>query len=203
LNIVFFERYMENVALKLTSHLKDTFTDDEFYEFCQMNSELKFERDRNGNILLMALTGGETGRKNTNIIIELGNWAKRSGSGIVFDSSTGFKLPNKSNRSPDAAWVSNEKWNRLSKQEKEKYPPLCPEFVVELMSESDTLKEAKEKMEEYIENGCQLGWLIAPQTEEIHIYRANKPVQIVTGFNQKISGESVLRGFEFDCAVLK
>jgi Uma2 family endonuclease len=194
---------MENVSLKLTSHLKDTFTDDEFYGFCQMNPELKFERDRHGNILLMAVTGGETGRKNTNVIIELGNWAKRSGSGIVFDSSTGFKLPNKANRSPDAAWVSNEKWNSLTKKEKEKYPPLCPEFVIELMSELDTLKEAQEKMVEYIENGCKLGWLIVPEKEEIHIYRANKSVQVIKGFNQKISGENVLLGFEFDCAVLK
>jgi Uma2 family endonuclease len=194
---------MENVALKLTSHLKDTFTDDEFYEFCQMNPELKFERDKHGNILLMALTGGETGRKNTSIIAKLYNWAEQSRSGFVFDSSTGFKLPNKSNRSPDAAWVSNEKWNKLTKKEKEKYPPLCPEFVVELMSESDTLKEAKEKMEEYIENGCLLGWLIEPPTEDVYIYRANKPIQKVTGFHQKLSGESVLPGFEFDCSVLK
>jgi Uma2 family endonuclease len=194
---------MENVELRLTSHLKDTFTDDEFYGFCQMNPELKFERDKHGNILLVALNRGETGRKNTTINAKLYNWAEQSGSGIVFDSSTGFKLPNKANRSPDAAWVSHEKWNHLTKQEKEKYPPLCPEFVIELMSESDTLKEAQEKMEEYIENGCLLGWLIEPQTEDIYIYRVNKPVQILKGFHQKISGENVLQGFELDCAVLK
>jgi Uma2 family endonuclease len=201
--MIFSERLMENVALKLTSHLKDTFTDDEFYEFCQMNPELKFERDNAGNILLMALTGGKTGRRNTKIISKLDTWAEQTGTGVVFDSSTGFKLPNQAYRSPDAAWVSNETWNKLTEMEKEKYPPICPEFVVELMSESDHLKDAKEKMQEYMENGCKLAWLMAPKTEEIHIYREGKPTEIVKGFDRKISGEAILKGFEFDCSALK
>ncbi len=201
--MIFSERYMENVSLKLTSHLKDTFTDDEFYEFCQMNRELKFERDKSGNILLMALTGGKTGRRNTKIISRLDAWAEQSGSGLVFDSSTGFKLPNQSFRSPDASWISFSTWNKLTEQEKEKYPPICPEFVAELMSDSDSLKEAKKKMEEYMENGCQLAWLIFPKTEEIYVYGKNKPIVIVKGFDKIISGNPVLIGFEFDTSVLK
>jgi Uma2 family endonuclease len=194
---------MENVALKLTSHLKDTFTDAEFYEFCQMNPELKFERDKSGTILLMALTGGKTGRRNTKIISRLDAWAEEAKTGIVFDSSTGFKLPNQANRSPDAAWISNEKWNALTDSEKEKYPPVCPEFVIELMPESDLLKNAKEKMQEYMSNGCQLAWLLIPRSEEVHIYRANARTEIVLGFDRKLSGEDVLNGFEFDCSIIK
>jgi Uma2 family endonuclease len=167
--MIFSERYMENVAIKLTAHLKDTFTDDEFYEFCQMNPELKFERDTHGNILLMALTGGKTGRRNTKIISKLDAWAEQSGTGLVFDSSTGFKLPNQAYRSPNAAWVSLATWKKLTEQEKEKYPPICPEFIVELMSESDSLNDAKKKMVEYMENGCELAWLIWPKTEEVYI----------------------------------
>ena len=201
--MIFSERFMENVALKLTTHLKETFTDDEFYEFCQMNPELKFERDQSGNILLMALTGGTTGRRNTKIISKLDTWAEQSGTGLVFDSSTGFKLPNLAYRSPDAAWVSHETWNSLTQQEKEKYPPICPEFIVELMSESDSIKAAQEKMDEYMENGCKLGWLISPKTEEVYIYSENKTVEIVKGFDKKISGEPVLQRFEFDLSVLK
>jgi Uma2 family endonuclease len=201
--MIFSERYMENVALKLTSHLKDTFTEDEFYDFCQMNPALKFERDPDGNILLMALTGGTTGPRNTKIISKLDNWAEQSGLGLVFDSSTGFRLPNQSYRSPDAAWVSNLSWAQLSELEKVKFPPLCPEFVVELMSESDSLKDAKHKMEEYMQNGCKLGWLINPNSEEVYIYEGDASPKIVKGFNNKISGDPILPGFEFDLSVLR
>ena len=128
---------------------------------------------------------------------------KKSKSGNTFDSSTAFIFPNGATRSPDVAWVSDAQWNSLTDSEQEKFPPISPEFVVELMSPSDRLKDAKAKMLEYIDNGVQLAWLINPSEEEVHIYRADGTIAKVNGFDNGLSGENILPNFEFDLKLLK
>lgn len=178
-------------------------TDDEFYYLCQENPDFKFERDTNGNIISMALTDGDTGRRNSDLVIELGIWNRTSRAGIVFDSSTGFKLPNGANRSPDVAFVAMDKWNALTSDERTKYPPPCPDFLVELMSETDYLREATDKMQEYMENGCRLAWLINPKTEEARLYSPDGSVRVIHSFDNTLSGDDVLLGFTFDLALLR
>lgn len=178
-------------------------THDEFYFFCQENPDFKFERDANGKIITMALTGGITGRRNTDITTDLTLWNRSAKLGVVFDSSTGFALPNGADRSPDAAFVVLERWNQLTPDQQSKLPPLCPDFVVELMSENDSLREATAKMHEYMENGCQLGWLITPKTEEARLFRPDGSVRVVHGFDATLDGEDILPGFTFDLRLLK
>ena len=182
-------------------------TDDAFFDFCQANDHLKLERNPDGTILFMELTGGISGENNTEITTDLNIWKRRNG-GHVYDSSTGFRLPDGSVRSPDAAWVSEEKYSKISEADRKKHLPVAPEFVVELMrnaaqSESDILREAKNKMLDYIENGILLGWLINPKTEKVYIYRADGTISKVENFSQKLSGEDVLKDFEFDLSLLK
>lgn len=178
-------------------------TDDEFYFFCQENSDYKFERDANGNILPMGQTGGETGIRNSELTAELTIWNRKSRLGFVFDSSTGFNLPNGATRSPDVAWVSHSQWNQLTPDQRKKFPPLCPDFVVELLSESDTIKGSADKMKEYMENGCRLAWMIDPRTEEVRIYRADGSISVVHRFDTILSGEDVLSDFSFDLRLLR
>ena len=149
----------------------------------------------------MPNTGGKTGIRNTKIVSRLDIWSESFG-GKVFDSSTAFKLPNFATRSPDAAWISDERWNNLTEDEQERFPPIAPDFVVELMSASDTLKKAQEKMHEYIENGVQLAWLIQPSSQTVFIYRADGTISKVIDFNNKLSGENVLPEFEFSLKLL-
>lgn len=175
--------------------------DDAFYEFCQHNSHLKFERNSDGTIVAMPNTGGKTGNRNTKITSCLDFWAESFG-GLVFDSSTAFKLPNGATRSPDAAWVSDARWNQLTDDQQEKFPPVAPDFVVELMSKLDSLSSAKEKMQEYIANGIALGWLINTKQPEVLIYRADGTISKHTDFDQPLSGEDVLPGFAFDLRLL-
>lgn len=176
-------------------------TDDAFFAFCQANDHLKLERNPDGTILFMALTGGISGENNSEITTDLTFWKRRNG-GHVYDSSTGFRLPDGSVRSPDAAWVSEEKYAQISEVDRRKHLPVAPEFVVELLSEIDSLQEAKNKMLDYIENGVLLGWLINPKTEKVYIYRADGTISKVENFSQKISGEDILQGFEFDLSLL-
>ncbi|MEK7248902.1 MAG: Uma2 family endonuclease, partial [Bacteroidota bacterium] len=152
----------------------------------------------NGEIILMSPTDGLTGSRNLEIGSELRNWNKRSNLGKVFDSSTGFKLSNGATRSPDAAWVGKERWEKLSLEQQKRFVPLCPDFVVELLSESEALWAAQAKMEEWLANGCRLGWLIDPKHERTHIYRPERKIEIVESFDVKMNGENVLPGFEFD-----
>lgn len=180
-----------------------TMSDEEFFYFCQENPETKFERDAQGNIQLMAQTGGETGRRNTKLVSRLDIWSETTNNGVVFDSSTGFRLPNGATRGPAAAWVATDRWNALTPKERKQFPPLCPDFVVELLSESDTLKDTAEKMREYMDNGCRLGWMIDPRTEEIRIFRADGSTSVLHGFDQTVTGEDVLPGFEFALGVLR
>ena len=185
-----------------TLELEGDIDDVTFYRFCRRNDHLRFERNPDGTILIMPNTGGKTGIRNTKIVSRLDMWSE-SHDGKVFDSSTTFKLPNFATRSPDAAWVSDERWNQLSDEEQERFPPIAPDFVVELMSASDQLKKAQEKMLEYIENGVRLGWLIQPSSETVFIYRADGTISKVTTFDQTLSGEEVLPNFEFPLRLLR
>lgn len=175
--------------------------DDAFYDFCRQNEHLKFERNADGTIIAMPKTGGKTGIRNTKLTSRLDHWSESLG-GLVFDSSTAFKLLNGATRSPDAAWLSESRWNSLTDEQQEKFPPVAPEFVIELMSKSDQFNPAKEKMQEYIANGVQLGWLINLKNNEVLIYRADGTIADHTDFNQPLSGEDVLPGFTFDLKLL-
>ena len=178
-------------------------SDDEFFNFCQENADYKFERDADGTIISMVQTGGATGERNSEITTELMLWNRKAKLGFVYDSSTGFRLPNGATRGPDAAWILVERRNALTPEQRQKFFPLCPDFVVELMSLSDSLKETDEKLREYIENGCRLGWLIDPRTEESRVYRADGSISVFHGFDNALSGEDVLPSFTFDLVLLR
>lgn len=178
-------------------------TADEFFAFCQANPLLKFERRADGTIIYMALTGGDTGRRNTKLVSRLDRWAEETGLGLVFDSSTGFRLPSGAVRSPDAAWVSTVAWEALTGTQRSKFPPLCPEFVVELLSASDSLADLMHKAQEFLDNGCRLVWLIMPKTETARLYRADGSVSVVKSFDETLSGEDVLPGFALPLAILR
>jgi Uma2 family endonuclease len=170
--------------------------DEVFYEFCRANDEWRIERTAEGDIIIPP-AGGKTGIRNSKLIAQLVVWNEADGRGQVFDSSTIFLLPNGAQRSPDLAWVRNERWQSLTDEQQEKFPPLCPDFVAELRSRTDALKTLQAKMQEYIDNGAQLGWLIDPTERRLHIYRPNAAVEI-TNNPQSVSGEKVLPGFTLD-----
>lgn len=169
-------------------------TDEQFYELCRANSELRFERTHGGEILIMPPTGSKTGQRNARITQRLTNWADQDATGIIFDSSTAFKFPNGATRSPDASWIKRERWEALTPQEQEKFSPISPDFVIELRSSTDTLTELQAKMAEYIANGVRLGWLLDPQQQTAYVYRPGAEVET---FEQarETSGEPELPGF--------
>lgn len=172
-------------------------TDDAFYELCRSNPDVKFERTATGELIVMSPTGGESGYRNANITIDLGVWNRQTQLGLSFDSSTCFKLPNGAERSPDASWVSLDRWKSLTPEQRRQFPPLAPDFVVELRSASDDLDRLQTKMQEYISNGVRLGWLINPQSRQVEIYRPGQTVEVLQS-PQSLSGESVLPGFILD-----
>ncbi|MFN5137270.1 MAG: Uma2 family endonuclease [Pseudanabaena sp.] len=169
-------------------------TREQFYELCAANPELKLERNANGELVIMSPTGGETGTWNSDITIDLGIWNRQTATGKTFDSSTGFSLPRGSDRSPDAAWIPIEKWNALTTAQRKKFLPLCPDFVIELLSPTDSWIKGLAKMQEYQDNGCRLGWLIDPESKRVAIYRLGQPVEILEA-PLSLSGEDVLLGF--------
>ncbi|MEH1822503.1 MAG: Uma2 family endonuclease [Nostoc sp.] len=170
-------------------------TDEQFFEFCQVNRDLRIERNKFGEISIMPPTGGTTGNRGGNIFGQLWVWSEQDSIGITFDSSTGFKLSTGANRSPDASWIKLERWNSLSPKQQEKFVPICPDFVVELKSPSDNLQTLKEKMEEYMnEPGIQLGWLIDRKQRKVYIYCPGLPEECLDN-PASVSGESVLPGF--------
>ena len=172
-------------------------SEDNFFNFCQLNSHLRIERTSTGELIIMSPAGSETGNRNFKLIQQLANWTDKDGTGIGFDSSAGFILPNGATRSPDASWIELSKWNALSDAQKAKFAPLCPDFVVEIRSPSDSLKSLKDKMQEYIDNGVKLGWLIEPKTKIVEIYRRGKSPEVLKN-PKSISGESTLPGFILD-----
>ncbi|MGB3516824.1 MAG: Uma2 family endonuclease [Elainellaceae cyanobacterium] len=172
-------------------------TDEAFYQLCLANPDLKFERSAKGELIVMSPTGGESGRRNADIAIDLGLWNRETQLGYTFDSSTCFKLPNGAERSPDAAWIRRDRWDALSPDDQRKFPPLPPDFVIELRSATDNLATLQAKMQEYQDNGVRLGWLINPQDQTVEIYRLGRSVEIQEGISQ-VSGEDVLPGFRLE-----
>src|SRR5437588_1399340 len=171
--------------------------DDEYFQFCQLNPELRIERTSEGDIIVLAPTGGKSGRQNAKLTARVTNWAEQDATGQVFDSSTEFILPNRAGRAPDVSWIRNERWDALTEKEQEQFPPLCPDFVVELRSKTDRLKTLQAKMEEYIANGAQLGWLIDPLERKVHIYRPAAEPEVLNN-PERVSGEPLLKGFVLD-----
>ncbi|MDF0553944.1 Uma2 family endonuclease [Kamptonema sp. UHCC 0994] len=183
---------MTTLTLNLNPIIK--LTDDQFFQLCQENENIRLERTAKGELIIMSPAGGETGNRNGRLTQQLFNWSDRDGSGIAFDSSTGFKLPNGADKSPDAAWVKLERWNALTPEQQKKFPPLCPDFVVELLSPSDSLKETQDKMREYRDNGALLGLLINRKNRQVEIYRPGAEVQVLDNPTQ-VSCEPILPGF--------
>lgn len=169
-------------------------SDEQFFQLCANNKDYRFERNAKGDLIIMPPTGGETGIYNAGLNAQLWIWNEQAKTGVVFDSSTCFKLPNGADRSPDVSWIPLEKWNTLTTEQKQKFPPICPGFVIELRSKTDTLTSLQKKMQEYINNGTRLGWLIDPLTKKVKIYRQGQAVEILDS-PMTLSGEDVLPNF--------
>ncbi|MBD2503776.1 Uma2 family endonuclease [Anabaena azotica] len=189
---------MTALTLNLNSVIK--LTREQFYQLCEENPDLKLERNAQGELIIMPPTGGETGKSNSTTNAQIWFWNDQNQLGEVFDSSTGFTLPNGADRSPDVSWVEKSRWDALTKEQKEKFIPLCPDFVIEILclrhaarTPNDSLKKAQLKMQEYIENGCRLGWLINRKKQEVEIYRPEQDVEVLK-FPQTLDGENVLPG---------
>jgi Uma2 family endonuclease len=171
--------------------------DEQFFKLCQVNRDLQLERTAEGDILIMAPEAGSSGSGGSELIVALGVWSRQDGCGRVFGSSTGFKLSNGAIRAPDVAWVRNERIEVLSDEEWRRFLPLCPDFVLELRSPSDAMAALQRKMEEYRENGSQLGWLLDPVAKTVHVYRPGATVEVLEN-PARLSGEPLLRGFALD-----
>lgn len=176
----------------------DGLTDEMFFDICQANSELRMERDQHGNIIVMSPTGASTGNFNIELGYELVGWNRKSQLGYSFDSSTGYTLPNGAVRSPDVSWITKNRWEGLPEEERKKFASICPDFAVEIRSETDRMETLKAKMEEYRDNGCRLGWLIDRQGEAVHIYREDGSIEIKKGESIQLSGEVVLPGLTME-----
>jgi Uma2 family endonuclease len=172
-------------------------TDDQFFALCQINRDLRLERTAEGDLIIMPPTGAATGTRNAEITRQFGNWTKSDGRGAAFGSSTGFKLPNGANRSPDEGWVLHTRLATLTAAQKQKFLPLAPDFVIELKSPTDFLNDVLAKMDEYMANGVLLGWLINPETRRVHVYRPDKEIEIFENALE-ISGDPELPGFVLD-----
>ena len=169
-------------------------SDEQFFQLCRKNSDLRFERNVQGDITIMAPAGSETSARNSDINADLVFWNRRTKLGIVFDSSGGFKPLNGCDRSPDASWVLMERWEALTSEQRSRFAPICPDFVMELMSPSDNLKVTQAKMQEYQDNGARLGWLINRKDREVEVYWIGKPKEVLQN-PSSLSGEDVLPEF--------
>lgn len=186
---------MTAVILQIPQSLK--FTDDKFVEMVAANKDLRLELSAQGELSIMSPTGGETGDRNLELGGQVWFWNRQNGLGKAFDSSTGFKLPNGATRSPDVSWIKIARWNALTPEQRKRFLPLCPDFVIELVSESDDLADTQAKMREYIANGLRLGWLINPKNKQVEIYRLNQEVEVLQS-PASLSGEDVLPDFILD-----
>ena len=194
---------MNAPTVTLPSYLELTInlSDEQFWQLCENNRDWNFERTASGELIIMAPTGGETGNRNIELSYQVQGWSRQNNLGKAFDSSTGFKLPNGANRSPDASWIRMERWESLTQEQRQKFLPLCPDFVVELCFPSDSLTQTQKKMGEYIANGTLLGWLIYPETRRVEIYRPGRDVKILDN-PTKLSGENILPGFTLDLSTI-
>lgn len=172
-------------------------TDDHLLQLSSLNKDLRMERTEEGELIVMPPTGGDTSNRNAEITMQLRLWAKRDGTGETFDSSGGFHLPNGAVRSPDASWVERSRLDALTAEQREKFIPLCPDFVIELRSPSDSLNVTENKMQEYIDNGAKLGWLVDPEQKRAHIHRPDTPAQKLDA-PEKLSADPILPGFTLD-----
>ncbi|NEO27643.1 MAG: Uma2 family endonuclease [Kamptonema sp. SIO4C4] len=180
-------------------------TDEQFYQLCIANEPWQLELTQAGELVIMSPTGGESGIRNSDLTTELNLWNRQTKLGKVFDSSTEFKLPSGAYRCPDVAWVKLERWQTLTKEEQKRFPPICPDFVIELRSESDVLERLRLKMREYRDNGARLGWLIDPQTPLVEIYRPQQNVEVLNfsvDSPPQLFGEEVLPGFILDLTII-
>jgi Uma2 family endonuclease len=183
------------VVLKLTPVIN--LTDDQLFELCQLNGDWRIEYTAQGELIVMPPTGGETSNRNAEITFQVQSWARQDQTGVAFDSSGGFKLPNGATRSPDAAWVRRSRLTGLTKEQKQKFLPLCPDFAIELRSPTDNLRAVLDKMQEYLDNGAQLGWLLDPLTRRVHVYRPQRPPEILEA-PSTVSADPLLPGFVLD-----
>jgi Uma2 family endonuclease len=188
---------MNTTILKLEPAI--ALSENQFFTLCQQNPDLKIERSGQGELIIMPPTGGEAGRKNATLIARLVMWNETDNLGVVFDSSTCFRLPKGGDRSPDLSWLKKERWDSLTPEQQRKFPPLCPDFVLELLSPSDNLSFTQAKMQEYQANGVQLAWLLNPQDQQVEIYRLGYPVEILFRPSE-LSGENVLPNFVLNLA---
>ncbi|MBC1236735.1 Uma2 family endonuclease [Nostoc sp. 2RC] len=183
------------VTTSLTLNLDTVhLTDEQFYQLCQNNRQLQFERTAKGELIIMPPVGGESGNREADLIIDLGICNRQTALGYTFSSSTIFKLPNGADRSPDAAWIQRERWEALTPEQRRKFPPIAPDFVIELRSATDDLQMLRQKMQEYLDAGVKLGWLINPQQQQVEIYCQGQNVE-VRNLPTELSGENVLPGF--------
>jgi len=176
---------------------RERFTDDEFAEFCAEHPELRVEMNSEGEMIIMPPVVSEGGKRNFLLSGRFFEWVETDGTGVGFDSSTGFTLPNGAKRSPDVSWIRRERWEALTEEERNEFAPICPDFIVELRFKSDRLSTVREKMTEYIDNGAQLGWLLDPLEQKVHIYYPNAPVKILD-YPAELSGEPLLPGFRLN-----
>lgn len=183
------------LPLNPTVHKSDRLTDDEFYAFCQANRHLRLERDETGQLIFQMPTNTRTGLQNADLILEIGLWNRKAKTGLVADSSAGFTLPDTSVRAPDVSWISHGRWNALSDEEQDKFAQICPDFVIELMSDKDEKYTLPAKMEKYLQNGVRLGWVIDPFKQQTTIFRPDTE-STTKPFTEVLTGEDVLTGFE-------
>ena len=184
-------------ALTLNLHDAIELTDERFEQICQSNRDLRFERTSTGELVVMSPAGSDTGRQNMGLSGQLWLWNRQVCLGVGFDFSAGFTLPNGAIRSPDASWIKQERWDTLNTSQKRKFAPICPDFVVEVCSKSDRLIDVQIKMQEYLNNGTRLGWLIDPESKSAQIYRQNQTAEVQNAPNS-LFGEDILPGFELD-----
>ncbi|WP_193199340.1 Uma2 family endonuclease [Nostoc sp. MG11] len=184
----------ESTPLKVNFPALVQMTNEQFYEFCQANEDLQIERTANGEVIIISAAFSDTGNRNFYIAAQLGNWTEQDGTGIGFDSGTGFTLPNGAMGSPDASWIELERWNALTDSQKASFAPVCPSFVIELRSSSDRLIKLQDKMQEYIDNGASLGWLIDRQNRKVYIYCLNQELEILEN-PEVVTGNPELPGF--------
>ena len=175
-------------------------SNEQFYQLCQINENWRLEQTAQGELLIMPPVGAISGNREAEFNADLVIWNRQTQLGKVFSSSTIFILPNGGKRSPDVAWIANERWETLTSEEQEKFAPICPDFVIELRSRTDSLTQLQKKMQEYIDSGLRLGWLIDPQNQQVAIYRQNQPMELVS-LPTTLSGENVLPGFTLELPV--